>query len=81
MINGKVKSCDIDRFDNNIVERLEKIGKTYIFKLVADLIGNPIIPYVMFPDWIYIYMIERLENIGKIKSDIVDGKKYIEVNK
>ena len=36
MINGKVKSCDIDRFDNNIVERLEKIGKTYIFKLVAD---------------------------------------------
>lgn len=81
VINGSVVSCDIDRFDNEIIDRLEKKGKIYISKFVADLMLDPIIPYVIFSDWIYIYLIERLENIGRIKSYIIDDKKYIELNK
>ena len=42
--------------------------------------GNPIIPYVIYPDWIYIYLIERLEKKEIIKGSIIDGKKYIEIN-
>ena len=72
MINGTVISCNIDRFDNEIINRLEKIG---------DLMANPIIPNIMFSDWIYIYLIERLEKNKRIKSSIMDDKKYIELNK
>ena len=81
MINGTVVSCNIDIFDNEIINRLEKTGKTYIFKLVADLMGNPIIPHVVFSDWIYIFLIERLEKNNKIISSIIDNKKFIELNK
>lgn len=81
MINGTVISCNIDRFDNEIINRLEKMGKTYIYKLVGDLMANPIIPNIMFSDWIYIYLIERLEKNKRIKSSIMDDKKYIELNK
>lgn len=81
MINGTVVSCNIDIFDSEIINRLEKTGKTYIFKLVADLIGNPIFPYVVFSDWIYIFLIERLEKNNRIISSIIDNKKYIELNK
>lgn len=35
----------------------------------------------MYPEWIYIYLIEKLEKIGIIKSSIIDGKKYVELNK
>ena len=77
--NGKVISCNIDYFDNQIIDRLKKMRKIYIFKLVADFMVNPIIPNVIYSDWIYIYLIERLEKIGIIKSYIVDNKKYIEV--
>ena len=81
MINGTVVSCNIDIFDNEIINRLEKTGKTYIFKLVADLMENPIIPHVVFSDWIYIFLIERLEKNNKIISSIIDNKKFIELNK
>lgn len=81
MLNGTVVSCDIDVFDNEIIDRLEKTGKIYIFKFIADLMCNPIIPRVMYSDWIYIYFINRLEKKGIIKSYIIDEKKYIELNK
>ena len=61
MDNGKVVSCNIDNFDNVIIDRLNKTGKIYIYKLVVDLIGNPPTPYVIYSDYIYIYLIERLE--------------------
>lgn len=80
MINGTVVSCNVDKFDEDIIDRLEKAGKIYIFKLVADLIGNPPTPYVIYSDYIYIYLIERLEKKGLIKSSIIDNKKYIELN-
>ena len=80
MDNGKVVSCDIDIFDNEIINRLEKTGKVYIFKLVGDIMGNSPIPDVSYPDWVYIYLIERLEKNRIIKSNIIDGKKYIELS-
>lgn len=79
MINGTIISCDIDAFDNKIIDRLEKTGKIYISKLVADLMVNPIIPHVIYSDWIYIYLIEKLEKRGIIKSSIIDNKKYVEL--
>ena len=80
MDNGKVVSCNIDNFDNVIIDRIGKKGEIFIYKLVADLIGNPPIPYVIYSDYIYIYLIERLEKKGLIKSSIIDDKKYIELN-
>ena len=41
---------------------------------------HPSIPNVMFPDMFYKYLIENLESDGIIKSSIIDGKKYIELN-
>lgn len=81
MLNGTVVSCNIDIFDNEIINRLDKTGKIYIFKFIGDLMANPIIPRVMYADWIYIYLIHRLEKNGQIKSFIIDEKKYIELNK
>lgn len=81
MLNGKVISCDINNFDNEIIKRLEKNDKIYIFKFVADLMVNSIVPNVMYSDWIYIYLINRLEEKGIIKSSIIDNKKYIGLNK
>ena len=81
MVNGSVVSCDISRFDSEIIDRLNNKGRISIYNFIADLIGNPIVPFVRLSDWIYVYLIERLEQIGIIKSNIVDGKKYIELNK
>ena len=41
---------------------------------------NPPIPNISFPDIFYKYLIERLEKEGIIKSFIIDGKKYVELN-
>ncbi len=79
MINGTVVSCDFDSFSSKIINRLEKVGKVPMFKFVADLMGNPIIPYIIYSDSIYIFLIERLEKRGIIKSCIINDKKYIEV--
>lgn len=78
MLNGHVISCNIDFFDNDIIDRLDKKGKIYFSKFIADLMVYPIISRVIYSDWIYIYLVNRLENAGRIKSYIIDGKKYIE---
>ena len=79
MINGMVVSCNFDDFENKIIDRLEKNSKISISKFIADLMLNPIIPRVIFSDFIYTYLIERLEKLGKIKSYMIDDKKYIEL--
>lgn len=79
MINGTVVSCDFANFENKIIDRLEKNRKIPISKFIADLILNPVIPRVIFSDFIYTYLLERLEKVGKIKSYIIDDKKYIEL--
>lgn len=79
MLNGTVVSCNFDFFNHEILRRLKEVGKVSLFSLVADLMANPIIPYVMYSDWIYIFLIERLEKMNKIKSFIIHDKKYIEI--
>lgn len=80
MLNGKVISCDINYFDKDILKRLEQLGKIYIYNLVADLMINPIIPGVRYADFIYLYLIERLEKQNYIKSSMINDKKYVELN-
>ncbi len=80
MVNGVVISCDVDYFKREIIDRLEKSGKTYLFRLITNLMTNPPIPNISFPDIFYKYLIERLEKEGIIKSFIIDGKKYVELN-
>lgn len=80
MMNGVVISCDIDSFNHEIIDRLKEVKKAYIYYFITDLMIHPSIPNVMFPDMFYKYLIENLESDGIIKSSIIDGKKYIELN-
>ena len=79
MINGKVVSCNYDYFSNKIIEILESTGKISLNKFVTDLMIKPIIPNVVYSDWVYIFLIERLEKRGKIKIEIINNEKYIEL--
>ncbi len=81
MINGSVISCDINEFDNDIIERVKNNKKTIKYELVADLMVNPPIPNIIYSHIIYYYLIERLEKKGIIKSTIIDNKEYLELNK
>ncbi len=81
MINGQVISCNIDYFDNDILQRLQKLGKVNIYTLVADLMANPIIPYIIYADWIYIYLINRLITNKLIKKSYKSNKMYVEIIK
>lgn len=81
MVNGQVISCDIGYFDNDILQRLEKLGKVKIYTLVADLMANPIIPYVRYSDWIYVYLINRLISNKLIEKSFENNIMYVEVIK
>lgn len=79
MINGTVKSVDLDYFDNDIVERLKSLGKVSKTKLVASLMGDPIIPRCHYASFINEYFINCLINKGLIKSTFEDEKEMVEV--
>ena len=81
MLNGKVKSVNIDYFNNDILERLKSLGKVNIYKLIANLMGNPIIPYVIYSDYIYIFLINRLIKKNLILETYENGIRMIEVLK
>ena len=81
MINGQVISKDINYFDNDILQRLEKLGKVNIHTLVADLMGNPIIPSVRYADFIYIYLINKLINNKLIEKSVENDVTFIEIIK
>lgn len=78
MSDGNVLSCDIDLFDRDIIKRLDGVGKIYIYKFVADLLTNPILPHLRYPDFLYIYLTNRLENMNIVNSYIIDNKRYID---
>ena len=80
MSNGKVISCSFTDFSKKITQRLKDTGKIPMSKFIADLMGNPIIPNVMYSDSIYTFLIDRLEKKSKIKSSVVNDTKYIEIN-
>ncbi len=79
MINGTVKSVDLDYFDNSILERLKSLGKVSKSKLVASLMGDPIIPRTQYASFINEYFINCLINKGLIKSTFEDEKEMVEV--
>ena len=81
MINGQVISKDINYFDNDILQRLEKLGKVNIHTLVANLMGNPIIPSVRYADFIYIYLINKLINNKLIEKSVENDSTFIEIIK
>ncbi len=80
MINGSVKSVNIDYFDNEVLERLKKFGEVNIYSLVADLMGNPIVPFVHYSDYIYLYLINRLIDNKFIKKIQKDDKIFVKIN-
>ncbi len=80
MLNGKIVSCDFENFNKKITQRLKDTGKIPMLKFIANLMGNPIIPNVIYSDSIYTFLIEKLEKKGIIKSCIINGIKYIELN-
>lgn len=77
LLNGNVESVDINYFDEYILNRLDKLGKITLYNLVGDLIVDPPIPKVIFSDWIYMYLIEKLEQENKIKFQIIDNEELI----
>lgn len=81
MLNGTVKSVAIDYFDEAIIERLKNLGKVEISKLVADLMGNPIIPFVYYSDYIYVYLINRLIDKKLISINVANDKRLIDLIK
>ncbi len=66
MINGKVISCSIDYFDEEIIKRAKNIENITIYKLIANLMVEPIIPKVRYSDWVYKYFIDELIKKDKI---------------
>ncbi len=79
MINGSVISVNLDYFDNDIINRLKILGKVSKIKLVASLMGDPIIPRCHYADFIWEYFINSLINKGLIKSTFEDDKVMLEV--
>lgn len=80
MINGSVKSVNIDYFDKEILERLKILGEVNIYFLVADLMEKPIVPFVHYSDYIYLYLISRLIDIKFITKIEKDGKVFVKIN-
>lgn len=80
MINGSVKSVDIDYFDDEIIERLRILGEINIYSLVADLMVNPIVPFVHYSDYIYLYLINRLIDSNFIEKIQKENKIFVKLN-
>ena len=78
MLNKKAISCDIDTFDDEILKRLNKLGKVTTDELVISLMSNPIRKNINYSSSIYKYLINRLEKINKISTSIISNTKYIE---
>lgn len=79
MINGNVISVDLDYFDKGIIDRLRNLGKVSKIKLVASLMGEPIIPRCHYADLIWEYFINKLIDKGLIKSTFENNIEMIEV--
>lgn len=79
MINGRVKSVDINYFDKGILDRLEQLGEISISGLIGDLMGNPLIPFVCYPDYIYLYQINKLIEKDLIKKIEKDNKIFVSI--
>ena len=81
MINGSVKSVDLDYFDNNIIERLKSLGKVSKHEFVINLMSNSIIPRCCYAQFIQEYFINSLIRKDLIKSAFEDNKEMVEIVK
>lgn len=81
MINGSVKSVDLDYFDNNIIERLKSLGKVSKREFVINLMSNSIIPRCCYAQFIQEYFINSLIRKDLIKSAFEDNKEMVEIVK
>lgn len=79
MINGSVISVDLDYFHKDIIDRLKSLGKVSKAKLVASLMGEPIIPRCHYVQFINEYFIESLIDKGLIKSTFEDNREMLDV--
>lgn len=80
MLNGKVNSINIDYFNNEILNRLKELGEVSIYKLIGDLIVNPIIPKIYYSEWIYTYLIDNMIENKMIIVKTIDNKERICIN-
>ena len=71
--NGCVESVSIDYYDSFILNTLEKMGKIKMAQLVAKLMMD-----VYLHDIMYVYLIERLIEDGKINITIDNSIRYFE---
>lgn len=71
--NGYVESVSIDYYDSFILNTLEKMGKIKMAQLVAKLMMD-----VYLHDIMYVYLIERLIEDGKINITIDNSIRYFE---
>ena len=71
--SGNVKSVSIDFYDNFIIDTLKAMGKVKICQLVGKLMQN-----VYMNDTMYVYLIDRLISINKIKMTLYNGSRYFE---
>ncbi len=79
MINGIVKSVDIDYFDNEILNVLKKKRLIYMTELIADLMANQIINHLEFSSCVYSYIINNLIKRKIINKKLKDNKILLEI--
>lgn len=71
--NGCIKSVPLDYYDEKILNTLKKLGKVKMSKLVGTLMGD-----VYLHDTLYVYLIERLIKMRKIKITLNDNVRYFD---
>ena len=68
-----MKSVSIDFYDNFIIDTLNSMGKVKMCQLVGKLMQK-----VYLHDTMYVYLINRLININKIKITLYNDIRYFE---
>ncbi len=71
--DGCIESVTIDYYDSFILDTLRKMGKSKISQLVGKLMG-----YINLQDTMYVYLINRLIESGKIKITLDNIIRYFE---
>ena len=71
--SGNVKSVSIDFYDNFIIDTLKSMGEVKMCQLVGKLMQK-----VYLHDTMYVYLINRLISINKIKITLYNDVRYFE---
>ncbi len=71
--SGNVKSVSMNFYNNFIIDTLKPMGKVKMCQLIGKLMQN-----VYMHDTMYVYLIDRLISINKIKMTLYNGSRYFE---